>query len=122
MDGLQKLNKQFKKYPREFLRKLYRKLFPDYRPKFLEMVTRRLNKPRDSIGNCFTKWRRVNDLEKHNNALRHLKGIVLKNGAKHVDDRLNKDALRNALKKWKYIIDLLNDDFIIVKPELDSTH
>ena len=109
MDGLHKLNKQFKKYPREFIRKLYRKLFPDYRPKILEMVTRRLNKPRDTLGNCFTKWRRVNDLEKHKNALRHLKGIVLKNGAKHVDDRINKDTLRNALKKWKYIIDLLND-------------
>ena len=100
-DGFDKLSRLTRKHPMDFIRRLYRLLNKDYRPKFMEKVVNALFKPRATVRDCFNKWRRVNDIENSNSNLRNLKGKLLKSNANKLNSRLNRDMLITSFFKWK---------------------
>ncbi len=96
-----KLDKIQKSRKIDFIIRLYRKNHKDFRPKIIEKLTKKLEKPKSTLKDAFNKWRRIYEKEKNKNDLNYLKGTILKNNKNRVKERTKRDLLIKAFYKWK---------------------
>ena len=101
-EGFDKLHKIYDNRALTIFVRLYRKMNKDFRPQFLNSIYTRLNKPRSTIRECLNRWRRVNEREKAKESILNLKAKFIKQNAKRVKERTNRDLLLKAFFKWKH--------------------
>ena len=86
---------------RDFMTRLYRKMGKDYRPKIIEKLINKLEKPKSSLAECFNRWRRICEKQKATENITLLKGKYLNIGIKNIKNKTNRDKLMKAFFKWK---------------------
>ena len=86
---------------RDLIIRLYRKMGKDYRPIILDKLTKKLEKPRATLNECFEKWRRICEKEKAIETITSMKAKFIHLKAKKIDDKMKRDDLMKAFFRWK---------------------
>ena len=112
-DNMEKLKKVYKggdilgniknRRQRDFLIRLYRKMGKDYRPIILYKLSKKLEKPRGTLGECLEKWRRINEKEKALETMASMKARFIYKGKKRINKRAKRDDLMKAFFKWRVL-------------------
>ena len=88
---------------RNFIIRLYRKMGKDYRPIILDKLTKKLEKPRATVGECLEKWRRINEKGKALETITSMKARFLYKGKRRINKRTKRDILMKAFFRWRVL-------------------
>ena len=112
-DNMEKLKRVYKggdilgniknRRQRDFLIRLYRKMGKDYRPIILDKLTKKLEKPRGTLGEYLEKWRRIIEKEKALETIASMKARFIYKGKKKLNKRAKRDVLMKAFFRWRVL-------------------
>ena len=95
------LDNLYKRRIRDLINRLYKKLGKDYRPKILARLIKDLDKPHNSVRECFDRWKRNIEDNKTYENITKFKAKIININIDSIIKRNNRDKLIRAFYRWR---------------------